>query len=137
MSDSVGMSPPPYDYISSSLWIRPSDETNGKLTTCDATDRVFSHALSTVNKIQTGSEKPPAAIRLKLYGLYKQSMGTKLAPPRVFRQTITDPKYLEGNVEGIMPRPTGRDEAAQPAREKWSVTLSSYRTLTFEPLGLN
>ncbi len=40
-------------------------------------DRVFSHALSTVNKIRTGAEKPPAATRLKLYGLYKQSMGMK------------------------------------------------------------
>ncbi len=38
-------------------------------------DRVFSHALNTVNKIRTGSEKPPSAVRLKLYGLYKQSMG--------------------------------------------------------------
>jgi hypothetical protein len=36
---------------------------------------VFSHALNTVNKIRTGSSKPPASVRLKLYGLYKQSMG--------------------------------------------------------------
>ncbi|RDI87719.1 hypothetical protein Vi05172_g2533 [Venturia inaequalis] len=41
----------------------------------DSVDRVFSHALNTVNKIRTGSGKPPASIRLKLYGLYKQSMG--------------------------------------------------------------
>lgn len=40
------------------------------------TDRVFSHALNTVNKIRTGSQKPPSAIRLRLYGLYKQAMGT-------------------------------------------------------------
>jgi acyl-CoA-binding protein len=39
-------------------------------------DRVFSHALNIVNKIRTGAEKPPAATRLQLYGLYKQSMGT-------------------------------------------------------------
>jgi hypothetical protein len=39
------------------------------------TDRVFSHALNTVNKIRTGSQKPPSATRLKLYGLYKQAMG--------------------------------------------------------------
>ena len=39
-------------------------------------DRVFSHALNTVNKIRTGSQKPPSATRLKLYGLYKQAMGT-------------------------------------------------------------
>lgn len=38
-------------------------------------DRVFSHALNTVNKIRTGSQKPPSATRLKLYGLYKQAMG--------------------------------------------------------------
>ena len=38
-------------------------------------DRVFSHALNTVNKIRTGSQKPPSATRLRLYGLYKQAMG--------------------------------------------------------------
>lgn len=37
-------------------------------------DRVFGHALNTVNKIRPGSTKPPAADRLALYGLYKQSM---------------------------------------------------------------
>lgn len=42
---------------------------------CWLIDRVFSHALNTVNKIRTGVEKPPGASRLKLYGLYKQSMG--------------------------------------------------------------
>ena len=40
-------------------------------------DRVFSHALNTVNKIRTGSQKPPSATRLRLYGLYKQAMGTQ------------------------------------------------------------
>lgn len=40
-------------------------------------DRVFSHALNTVNKIRTGSQKPPSATRLQLYGLYKQAMGTQ------------------------------------------------------------
>ena len=39
-------------------------------------DRVFSHALNTVNKIRTGSQKPPSKTRLRLYGLYKQAMGT-------------------------------------------------------------
>lgn len=39
-------------------------------------DRVFVHALNTVKKIpRTGTARPPAAERLKLYGLYKQSMG--------------------------------------------------------------
>ncbi|KAF2423183.1 hypothetical protein EJ08DRAFT_682408 [Tothia fuscella] len=65
----------------------------------DSVDRVFSHALNTVNKIRTGAEKPPASVRLKLYGLYKQSM--------------------EGDVEGIMERPTGNDDSAKRAREKW------------------
>lgn len=41
----------------------------------DSVDRVFSHALNTVNKIRTGSQKPPSATRLQLYGLYKQAMG--------------------------------------------------------------
>jgi len=45
------------------------------LTARAPADRVFSHALNTVNKIRTGTEKPPAVTRLKLYGLYKQSMG--------------------------------------------------------------
>jgi acyl-CoA-binding protein len=37
-------------------------------------DRVFGHALNTVNKIRPGSQKPPSSDRLALYGLYKQSM---------------------------------------------------------------
>ncbi|KEY80273.1 acyl CoA binding protein [Aspergillus fumigatus] len=49
-------------------------------------DRVFVHALNTVKRIpRTGTARPPAAERLKLYGLYKQSM--------------------EGDVEGVMDRP--------------------------------
>lgn len=63
------------------LAFRPPDPTLCNMLTIsvlhgEITDRVFSHALNTVNKIRTGSEKPPAAVRLKLYGLYKQSMGT-------------------------------------------------------------
>ncbi|KAF2746715.1 hypothetical protein M011DRAFT_477940 [Sporormia fimetaria CBS 119925] len=65
----------------------------------DSVDRVFSHALNTVNKIRTGAQKPPTATRLKLYGLYKQAM--------------------EGNVEGIMERPSGSGEEARNNREKW------------------
>lgn len=39
-------------------------------------DRVFVHALNTVKRIpRTGTARPPTAERLKLYGLYKQSMG--------------------------------------------------------------
>lgn len=65
MSDSVGMTHriPPLTY----------HQANALSALAD---RVFSHALNTVNKIRIGSEKPPSAIRLKLYGLYKQSMGT-------------------------------------------------------------
>ncbi|CAN9227224.1 unnamed protein product [Alternaria alternata] len=44
----------------------------------DYLDRVFSHALNTVNKIRTGSQKPPSATRLRLYGLYKQAMVAEL-----------------------------------------------------------
>lgn len=40
----------------------------------DSVDRVFGHALNTVNRIRPGSQKPPPTDRLALYGLYKQSM---------------------------------------------------------------
>jgi hypothetical protein len=44
--------------------------------TCALPDRVFVHALNTVKRIpRTGTARPPAAERLALYGLYKQSMG--------------------------------------------------------------
>jgi acyl-CoA-binding protein len=47
---------------------------------------VFVHALNTVKKIpKTGASRPPPADRLRLYGLYKQSM--------------------EGDVDGVMERP--------------------------------
>ena len=49
-------------------------------------DRVFGHALNTVNKIRPGSQKPPTSDRLSLYGLYKQAM--------------------EGDVSAIADRPT-------------------------------
>ncbi|KAF2711092.1 hypothetical protein K504DRAFT_466111 [Pleomassaria siparia CBS 279.74] len=65
----------------------------------DSVDRVFSHALNTVNKIRTGSQKPPSATRLKMYGLYKQAM--------------------EGDVDGIMEKPEGSGNEVQTAREKW------------------
>ncbi|KAF8246687.1 acyl-CoA binding protein, partial [Wilcoxina mikolae CBS 423.85] len=52
----------------------------------DSVDRVFAHALQTVRKIpHTGAPRPPPEARLRLYGLYKQSM--------------------EGDVERVMPRP--------------------------------
>lgn len=53
----------------------------------DSVDRVFVHALATVRRLpRTGSSRPPPESRLRLYGLYKQSM--------------------EGDVEAILPRPT-------------------------------
>lgn len=67
-------------------------------------DRVFVHALNTVKRIpRTGSARPPPSDRLKLYGLYKQSM--------------------EGSVEGMMKRPEGLgpDEVAE--QEKWYAAL--------------
>jgi acyl-CoA-binding protein len=82
--------------------------TVGLIVTNLRIDRVFAHALQTVRKIpRSGSLRPPAADRLKLYGLYKQSM--------------------EGDVEGVMERPGGygqdtelsREEKAE--QEKWFV----------------
>ncbi|KAI9780288.1 MAG: hypothetical protein M1816_003130 [Peltula sp. TS41687] len=65
-----------------------------------ATDRVFVRALSTVKKIPrfAGTAKPPIEERLKLYGLYKQSM--------------------EGDVVGVMDRPTAVGEV-DSERQKW------------------
>ncbi|TGO56938.1 hypothetical protein BOTNAR_0212g00140 [Botryotinia narcissicola] len=57
----------------------------------DSVDRVFVHALNTVKKIpKTGASRPPPADRLRLYGLYKQAM--------------------EGDVDGVMMRPSSRGE---------------------------
>ncbi|EPS25779.1 hypothetical protein PDE_00715 [Penicillium oxalicum 114-2] len=66
----------------------------------DSVDRVFVHALNTVKRIpRTGTARPPAAERLKLYGLYKQSM--------------------EGDVEGVMGRPVGNTPEVHAECEKW------------------
>ncbi|GFG06536.1 amino-acid permease BAT1 [Aspergillus lentulus] len=66
----------------------------------DSVDRVFVHALNTVKRIpRTGTARPPAAERLKLYGLYKQSM--------------------EGDVEGVMDRPVGNTADVYAECEKW------------------
>lgn len=68
-------------------------------------DRVFVHALNTVKRIpRTGSARPPPAARLKLYGLYKQSM--------------------EGDVEGVMRRPEGNGLDEDAEREKWYDSVS-------------
>lgn len=68
MSDSVGACRrPPLSLLA------PDIETDGFVSVLD---RVFVHALNTVKRIpRTGTARPPAAERLKLYGLYKQSMG--------------------------------------------------------------
>ncbi|SPO05739.1 related to endozepine [Cephalotrichum gorgonifer] len=71
----------------------------------DSVDRVFVHALSTVKRIpKTGAVRPPAAERLRLYGLYKQAM--------------------EGDVDGVMERPSAtalglRGDDLQREMDKW------------------
>ncbi|CAK4029972.1 Autophagy-related 37 [Lecanosticta acicola] len=69
----------------------------------DSVDRVFGHALNTVNKIRPGSQKPPSIDRLALYGLYKQSM--------------------EGDVALVADRPSSPSgtpsEGVKKEQEKW------------------
>ncbi|KAF4556741.1 Glucose N-acetyltransferase-like protein 2 [Elsinoe fawcettii] len=65
----------------------------------DSIDRVFGHALNTINKIRLTSSKPPVADRLHLYGLYKQAM--------------------EGNVTDVTPRPAGTSDTSRKEAEKW------------------
>lgn len=70
----------------------------------DSIDRVFGHALNTVNKIRPGSQKPPTEDRLALYGLYKQSM--------------------EGDVASIADRPSALSadaplDSVNKEQEKW------------------
>lgn len=62
-------------------------------------DRVFGYALNTVNKIRTDGQKPPLADRLRLYGLYKQSM--------------------EGDVRYVASRPSGNSDAVRKEQDKW------------------
>lgn len=69
------------------------------------------HALNTVKKIpRTGSARPPQADRLKLYGLYKQSM--------------------EGDVDGVMDRPSGKSEEVEAERGKWYSTPPPHNPTT-------
>ncbi|KAK7747986.1 Autophagy protein 37 [Cytospora paraplurivora] len=70
----------------------------------DSVDRVFVHALNTVKKIpKTGATRPPPSDRMRLYGLYKQSM--------------------EGDVDGVMERPTSSSglpsDELQREQDKW------------------
>ncbi|KAF3925464.1 hypothetical protein ABW21_db0207787 [Orbilia brochopaga] len=63
-------------------------------------DRVFVHALNTVKKLpRSGSSRPPPEDRMKLYGLYKQSM--------------------EGDVDGMVQRPTGTSSQEITEARKW------------------
>ena len=63
-------------------------------------DRVFGHALNTVNKIRPGSTKPPASDRLALYGLYKQSMeGDVIMLSN--RPTSSEPAYASLSSESL------------------------------------
>ncbi|KAK2072585.1 hypothetical protein P8C59_006931 [Phyllachora maydis] len=81
------------------------DPTDGLFAFLDSVDRVFVHALNTVKRVpKTGATRPPPADRLRLYGLYKQAM--------------------EGDVDGVMARPTAAGADMSPeelAREqdKW------------------
>lgn len=66
-------------------------------------DRVFVHALNTVKRIpRTGTARPPTAERLKLYGLYKQSMGM----------------YARKVVYGVGIRLTGKQK--ETSKESWT-----------------
>jgi hypothetical protein len=80
---------------------------------------VFVHALNTVKKLpRTGSAKPPPEDRLKLYGLYKQSMGTHMAAPI----TLIEGRLIqweEGDVAGVMARPAGTTEEQLTEQKKW------------------
>ena len=91
-------------------------------------DRVFAHALNTVKKIpRTGSTRPPSRDRLKLYGLYKQSMGefppldchyeVALVVERAV-STVLMRLRIEGDVDGVMARPD-EDEGEESERQKW------------------
>lgn len=93
-------------------------------------DRVFVHALNTVKRIpRTGTARPPAAERLKLYGLYKQSMGncdiymTRGNRMGTDRIKLTICVYTEGDVTGVMDRPIGNTPDVQAECEKWCVSI--------------
>ncbi|CDR47092.1 CYFA0S28e00606g1_1 [Cyberlindnera fabianii] len=96
MADSIGR------YLSIGSLLQPLLLKAAILIT--AIDRVFVKAISTIRALSTrtgyGSlPRPPVDSRIKLYGLYKQA--------------------TEGNVEGIMERPTGHRPEDESARRKW------------------
>lgn len=116
MSDSVGVFP---------VLLSSSGSLAGVLI-INRIDRVFVHALNTVKRIpRTGTARPPTAERLKLYGLYKQSMGMSIGREVMdWRQTGRDRlTTAEGDVEGVMDRPVGNTTDVYAECEKWYITL--------------
>ncbi|KAK5081091.1 hypothetical protein LTR70_008598 [Exophiala xenobiotica] len=86
--------------------------------------RVFVHALATVRRLpRTGSSRPPPASRLRLYGLYKQSMeGDVLAILPRPTLPITSPDPNNANTNNTVHRYASRDlrtREAQAEIEKW------------------
>ena len=92
-----------YTYLSSSL------------LTLSSSDRVFGHALNTVNKIRPGSQKPPSADRLALYGLYKQAMEGDVA-------VVTDRPTSSGAT------PSDHDKKEQEKWDAWRANDGLSRT---------
>ncbi|MCJ1307229.1 hypothetical protein MMC25_000875 [Agyrium rufum] len=102
MADSIGTVAP---LLSSAQYAETSSSSPSLQS-----HRVFVHALNTVKKLpRTGSARPPSSDRLRLYGLYKQSM--------------------EGDVQGVMERPRGKGEEAEAQKwDAWSANHSLTRT---------
>ncbi|KAK3072362.1 hypothetical protein LTR53_006940 [Teratosphaeriaceae sp. CCFEE 6253] len=112
----------------------------------DSVDRVFGHALNTVNKIRPGSTKPPAADRLALYGLYKQSMeGDVIMLSN--RPTTSEPVYASFSIDSLSKEQEkwdawksneglGRTEAKRRYIEKLIQTMHEYASGTDEARDL-
>lgn len=104
----------------------------------DSIDRVFGHALNTVNKIRPGSSKPPPADRLALYGLYKQSMegdvtnlATRPQPDSNTPQSHTE-KEQEKYDAWLANAGLSRTEAKRQYIEKLILTMHTYASSTPE-----
>lgn len=101
----------------------------------DSIDRVFVKAISTIKALSArkgpGSlPQPPVDRRIRLYGLYKQatgmmSTGFVFGLPQIFcgldqesqKHMLT--RGLEGDVDGIMNRPSGKTPEDLASRRKW------------------
>ncbi|GMF52725.1 unnamed protein product [[Candida] boidinii] len=75
----------------------------------DSIDRVFVKAITTIRTLSSKSSnnslpRPPLSNRVKLYGLYKQA--------------------TEGDVSGLMDRPTGNKSEDESSRRKWDAWKS-------------